>query len=142
MSDCCSANKESDQHPKRHVCPVNGKSGLEVPYGTLLHHIRTPWELALKEQAYYFCDDPNCDVVYFGIDNSTVKKDQLRTQVGIKETAEDTLICYCFGVSKAEAQTNGQARAFVVEQTRNATCTCEVSNPSGRCCLKDFPRES
>jgi len=140
MSDCCFTNKESENHPKRHVCPKNGKSCLEVSYETVLHHIRNPWEMVLTEQVYYFCDDPVCDVVYFGIDNSTIKKDQLRTQVGIKETAEDTLICYCFGVTKAEAQTNERAKAFVIEQTKNSSCSCATYNPSGRCCLKDFPK--
>lgn len=140
MSDCCLADNESEQHPKRHVCPENNKPYLEVPFGTVLHHVKTPWELALKEQAYYFCDDPNCDVVYFAVDNSTIKKDQLRTQVGIKETDEDALICYCFGVSKAQAKTHEQVKAFVIEQTKNSTCSCTTHNPSGRCCLKDFPK--
>ena len=140
MSDCCSTDKESEQHPKRHVCPINGNIYHEVPYRTVLHHVKKPWELKLKEQAYYFCDDPNCDVVYFAIDNSTLKKEQLRTSVGIKESAEDTLICYCFGVSKKQAITNKEARSFVIEQTKNDSCSCSTFNPSGRCCLKDFPK--
>lgn len=143
MSDCCSTNesthKDVDQHPRRHVCPRNGNQYPEVPYGTVLHHIKTPWETTLNEQAYYFCDDPNCDVVYYGIDNSTVVKDQLRTQVGIKEIAEDALVCYCFGISKKQAQMNKQVKAFVVEQTKKSNCSCSTYNPSGRCCLKDFP---
>jgi len=141
MSDCCSDNKKSEQHPKRHVCPNNGNSYFEVPFETVLHHIKQPWEFALKEQAYYFCEDPNCDVVYFGVDNSIVKKEQLRTIVGIKVPAEDALICYCFGVSKAQAKTNNQAKAFVLKQTKNSTCSCATYNPSGRCCLKDFPKQ-
>ena len=28
----------------------------------------------------------------------------------------------------------------IVEQTKNARCSCETSNPSGRCCLKVFPK--
>ena len=141
MSDCCSSKKEMEQHPKRHVCSENGKQYLEVPYGTVLHHIKQPWKLAPKKQAYYFCEDSNCEVVYFGIDNSTICKDQLRTKVGIKETSDDALICYCFGVSKSEARTNKQAKTFVIEQTKNSLCSCTIHNPSARCCLKDFPKE-
>ena len=140
MSDCCSSKKEVQQHAKRHVCPENGAQYLEVPYSTVLHHIKEPWKLALKEQAYYFCDDPHCEVVYFGIDKSIIRKDQLRTKVGIKETSEDALICYCFGVTKAQALTNEQAKAFVIEKTKNSLCSCTTHNPSGRCCLKDFPK--
>ena len=140
MSDCCLSNKDVEQHPKRRVCPENGKQYLGVPYSTVLHHVKEPWKLALKEQVYYFCDDPQCDVVYFGIDDFTILKEQLRTTVGIKETSNDTLICYCFGVSKLEALTNDEAKAFVVEQTKSSTCSCSTHNPSGRCCLKDFPK--
>jgi hypothetical protein len=28
----------------------------------------------------------------------------------------------------------------VIEQTRLHNCACDVRNPSGRCCLKDFPK--
>lgn len=139
MSDCCVLNKEVKQHPKRHVCPENGRHFLEVPYSTVLQQIKNPWKLLPKEQVYYFCDDPNCDVVYFGIDDSKILKHQLRIKVGIKESSEDALVCYCFGVSKSEAKTNEQAKAFVVEQTQHSLCSCTTRNPSGRCCLKDFP---
>lgn len=140
MSDCCSSTKDTTQIPKRHICPKNGTQYHEVPYRTVLHHVKAPWDLSLTEQHYYFCDDPNCVVVYFGLDNTTITKSMLRTKVGIKETADDTLICYCFGVTKADAISNKRAKSFVVEQTKNAKCSCETSNPSGRCCLKDFPK--
>ena len=37
-----------------------------------------------EEAGILFCDDPNCDVVYFGEDNSVIAKEQIRTVVGIK----------------------------------------------------------
>jgi len=137
MSDCCS---KQNQKAKRHICPENNKEYGEVAFKTLLHHVKEPWNLALKNQTYYFCSAPDCDVVYFGSDNSTIHKDQLRTKVGIKENSDDALICYCFGVSKAEAQDNEQAKVFVIEQTKNSLCSCTTHNPSGKCCLKDFPK--
>lgn len=140
MSDCCPSPPPSQQSAKRHCCPDNGKQYLQVQYRTVLHHVRTPWELEFKEQQYYFCDDPNCEVVYFGSDNTRITKSMLRTKVGIKETEESSLICYCFGITKDEAKSNPLAKAFVVEQTKNNICSCEVFNPSGRCCLKDFPK--
>lgn len=141
MTECCSSQKETRPSAKRYVCPVNGKQYLEVPYRTMLHHVKNPWELSLKEQRYYFCDDPHCDVVYFGQDDACIVKSMLRTKVGVKEPEDSALTCYCFGVSRAEAKSNQQARKFVVEATKKATCSCEVSNPSGRCCLKDFPKQ-
>ena len=85
MSDCCSKNK-------RHICPKNNKEYREVPYKTILHHVKAPWSLALKDQAYYFCSDPDCEVVYFGEHNSSIHKDQLRTRLGIKERSDDTAV--------------------------------------------------
>jgi len=104
--------------------------------------IKEPWNLTFKQQTYYFCSDPDCDVVYFGSDNSSIHKDQLRTKVGIKETSDDALICYCFDVSRTTAQANekAKAKAFVIEQTKKLLCSCTAHNPSGKCCLKDFPK--
>jgi hypothetical protein len=140
MSDCCSSSKKVSQSPKRHVCPENNKQFIAVPYSTVLHHVKDPWKLTPKEQAYYFCDDPDCDVVYFGYDNSIIRKDQLCTKIGIKESSGDALVCYCFGVSNSEAKKDDQAKAFVIEQTKQSLCSCSTYNPSGRCCLKDFPK--
>jgi hypothetical protein len=28
----------------------------------------------------------------------------------------------------------------VMAQTKAGLCSCDTSNPSGRCCLKDFPK--
>ena len=141
MSDCCSNSNQKNHHKsRRQPCPENNKEYGEVPFKTILHHLNMPWSLTLKEQAYYFCSDPDCDVVYFGEDNSIIYKNQLRTKVGIKETSDDALICYCFDVSRAAAQVNEKAKAFVVEQTKKSLCSCATYNPSGKCCLKDFPK--
>ena len=84
MSDFCSTACKTEKPPKSYVCPVNGQKYMQVSIRTMLHHISSPWEWTEKEQGYYFCDDPNCDVVYFGEDNSVIAKEQIRTVVGIK----------------------------------------------------------
>lgn len=140
MSNCCSKRSKNQKKLKHRTCPESNKKCGEVPYKTILHHLKEPWNLALKEQTYYFCRDPDCDVVYFGFDNSTIHKNQLRTKIGIKEKSDDALICYCFDVSRATALANEQAKVFVIEQTKNSRCSCTTRNPSGKCCLKDFPQ--
>ena len=139
MSDCCSTARETEKPSKTNVCPVNGQTYMQVSIRTMLHHISSPWEWAEKEQGYYFCNDPNCDVVYFGEDDSVIEKTQIRTVVGIKEDKPDALTCYCFGVSNLEAQRHPDIRHFIVNKTQAGVCSCETSNPSGRCCLKDLP---
>ena len=140
MNNCCNTSQHTP--PKTHVCPVNGKTYSSVPVGTVMHHIRQPWSRPLGDQAYYFCDDPECSVVYFGLDNTIIDKDSLRTKVGIKEQAGESPICYCFGVSRQQSTNCPEARQFIIEQTRNHACSCATSNPSGRCCLNDFPKRT
>jgi hypothetical protein len=144
MTDCCTNTASDRTPPKTAVCPRNGRAYAGVERRTVLHHVHQPWTRRLAHQGYYFCDDPNCDVVYFGEDNSLLMRDDLRGTVGQKSQDPDKTLCYCFDINAADIQTedvHALARAFVIEQTRNATCDCTVRNPSGRCCLKDFPNK-
>ena len=141
MKDCYTTSCESTALTTRHRCPVNGMEYKEVGARTILHHIKEPWAWEERTQAYYFCEDPECDVVYFGQDESVIDKSELRTSVGIKEKSVTSLVCYCFGVSFHEASRNPEIKQFVTEKTKGSVCACEVRNPSGRCCLKDFPKQ-
>ena len=96
--------------------------------------------MLIKKQGYYFCEDPECDVVYFGEDASVIEKSALRTIVGIKERSKNRLVCYCFGITLEEATDNAGIREFVIQETKGQTCACGIRNPSGRCCLKGFPK--
>ena len=138
MTNCCNTSQPTS--PEMHACPVNGKPYHEVPVSTVLHHVRQPWNQPISDQAYYFCDDPDCDVVYFGLDNAIINRGSLRTKVGVKEHSDESPICYCFGINRQQSREAPEAKAFVIQQTRNHTCSCATSNPSGRCCLKDFPK--
>lgn len=137
MSDCCSP---SASHPNKHRCPRNGIEYAEVPARTIAHHLKQPSSWQDRSVRYFFCDDPDCDVVYFGDDDSVILKSQLRTRVGVKEADDDALLCYCFDITKADALDDPAIRDSVVDKTRQGLCSCETSNPSGRCCLKDFPK--
>jgi hypothetical protein len=106
---------------------------------TILHHLHEPWKNDLSSKAYYFCSDKDCDIVYFGQDDSVISKTELRTVVGIKDNSPDRLACYCFGIPFFVAENNGAILDYVKDNTKKALCSCETSNPSGRCCLKDFP---
>ncbi len=139
MSQCCTSSNTDTTYPKKHTCPVNGKSYSGVSPTTIFHHINEPWQWMAKQQGYYFCSDPECDVVYYGQDDSFIMKSELRTTVGIKEENDASLVCYCFGVTKSNA-TNEKIKKFVINSTKEKTCACSTHNPSGKCCLKDFPK--
>ncbi len=140
MSECCSNTCSDPFLPTRGKCPVNGKEYAAVSTQTIKHHLSKPWQQPLKKQAYFFCSDPACDVVYFGEDGSVIEQSALRTNVGLKSPSEASTLCYCFGITVGEAQANPELKRFVIEETRQNACACETRNPSGRCCLGDFPK--
>jgi hypothetical protein len=142
MTDCCSSDACTISHPNKRPCPVSRQACAEVTVKAISHHIRDAWAWRSMAERYFFCDDPACDVVYFGDDGTLIRKSQLRTRVGVKEAAEDALVCYCFGVTKADALRDSSIREYVLAQTRDGLCSCDSSNPSGRCCLKNFPQMS
>ena len=135
MSDCCS----STHSPQKQPCPSDGKMCSQVSKMTILHHIKAPWQWRENDQTYYFCSNPECDVVYFAEDGSVFNSSALRTAVGIKEQLPDSLVCYCFGVTIKESF-KPEIKNFVLQKTREKSCDCEIRNPSGKCCLKDFPK--
>ncbi|WP_293604613.1 putative iron-sulfur cluster-binding metallochaperone [Polaromonas sp. UBA4122] len=135
MNSCCSASGCDNKHPRKHRCPVNSREYAEVSGRTIAHHIKESWGWVSTAARYYFCDDSECDVAYFGDDDSLILKSQLRTRIGVKEEGDDDLLCYCFCVSKAEFERKPAIKNFVVVQTKAGLCSCDTRNPSGRCCL-------
>ncbi len=140
MSDCCASTPPATRKPARRKCPVNGKEYPLVSRKTVLQHIKSPW--TWQPQDMFFCDDPDCNVVYFGKDDSVISINDMRSPVGIKDKSEQAMICYCFGITRNDALRQPETKDFVVTQTRAKQCACEVRNPSGKCCLKDFPKPS
>jgi len=139
MSNCCANKSKENSSPRKFTCPINAQQYVAVPVKTILQHIKSPWLQTLDEDKYYFCDDPECEVVYFGLTGSVITKDELRTVVGVKEKSDETLVCYCFGVSKEQAKQDTKLKKYITLQTKEKMCACDSRNPSGRCCLKDFP---
>lgn len=138
MSQCCATSSSNTTPTRKHECPRCRSLCAEVSVQTITHHIKNPWEWNPGQQRYFFCDAPDCDAVYFGEDDSIIRKTELRTLVGVKESSADAPLCYCYGITKSDAIIPG-VRDYVVGQTREGNCACETRNPSGRCCLKDFP---
>lgn len=141
MSDCCSTSRETtgNSAPKRYTCPLNHKEYGQVPVKTVLHNIKQPWDQEKKKQEYYFCDDPDCDVVYFSFDGNVICTGNLRSNVGVKQKAVDSTLCYCFDITFEQALLNPGLKQYVIDKTAQQLCECTTRNPSGKCCLKDFP---
>jgi len=63
--------------------------------------------------------------------------------VGLKNGASPQTVCYCFNWSKEkiahEINRTGNTNVIedIKEKMKSQGCSCEISNPSGKCCLKD-----
>jgi hypothetical protein len=101
----------------------------------------------VRDTNYFFDRTADCDVVYFSNQgDSYFTKDALTVRVGIKANEPPTPICYCFGHTKESAGREFLAtgRSTVAEritaEVQVGNCSCQIKNPSGKCCLGDVQR--
>lgn len=135
---CCST--KSKTKPKKLPCPHHGGACGEVSLTTLNQHLKHPWHHENKDRRYFFCDDADCDVVYFADDGWQAGQGEVRTLVGQKDTSAAATLCYCFGVTRGDVLADPSIKDYVMSQTKAKTCACSSQNPSGLCCLKNFPK--
>ncbi len=128
------------------LCPVAGKPGRRVPSLTVRSLIREERLREVNEREWYFCDLPECEVVYFAADGLTFLKDDLRVRVGVKECTAPRPVCYCFGhtvegIRDEIARTGGcTVLESIAARVKAKECRCEVMNPKGTCCLGDVKK--
>ena len=152
MGDCCdNGDKNSgngnviNKSKKNLTCPECHTQQKSVDYKTVLFHIRSPLNQNLPDSSFYFCTNADCNTVYFAETGITFDKSMVRGHVGQKRLDDERTLCYCFGVTqkqvKEEIKSQGYSpsKEWVKEQTKNHLCACDLRNPSGKCCLKDFP---
>lgn len=137
MSNCCS---NSSSPPTKNHCPQCNLSCKSVEMRTLYHHVKSPKNLNIIADNYFFCTDKACSVGYFSQDDRKIPLLDLRSF----EDINSDQICYCFDINKTSylaALTDQSADSlinFIIEKTKSGDCACEIRNPSGRCCLAKF----
>ena len=147
MGNCCLPGSEEVRADAKQVaqCPSCGAAAKPVARITLMHQVVAPLNQKLPSDAFFFCSGAACKAVYFSEGGVVIDSSQVRWAVGQKSTDADRMICYCFGVTHSgvmeEIEQTGCScsKTFVVEQTRLKNCACEIRNPSGKCCLREFP---
>lgn len=135
---CCVPNAQGQDVTS---CPVSATRGKGVPLITLKALLTPPALARLEpEDAFRFCPDPTCDVVYFS-PTQTYRTGDLKAPVFQKDQAPEVPVCYCFGHHRADltqAAVSGTARALetsIRAHVQAGRCGCEVNNPQGICCL-------
>ncbi len=146
MNDCCK-NKGVPEFKKKELCPRCNEAQNITSYQTVLHHLAQPYSHALSEDnGYYFCKNNQCDVVYFDTKGTLFELGDVRGKIGEKDHSPKRQICYCFDVTfdqvEAEIEEHGfsSIKEFVKSQTKLKNCACEIRNPTGKCCLINFPK--
>jgi hypothetical protein len=153
MSDCCSiegpgescATVLSDKSATPQ-CVECGTEGRPVDRQTILHHVKHEQLDRVKGEAYRFCPDSNCGVVYYGDSGTRFTVDDLRELVSAKTTGDRRPICYCFGFTEGDARKEivrtgtSTIPATVSSLIKAGMCACEIRNPSGACCLGEVMR--
>ena len=145
MSGCCGGGSSSKAAAKL-ACPNCRVLQKPVSYVTVLHHTRHPYNQELDEDRnYFFCRNSSCNVVYFDSNEESLAVEEVRGPIGQKMDTPSRPICYCFDVTEEQvleelAQDGASiTKEFVKALTSGKLCACEIRNPSGRCCLVDFP---
>ncbi len=125
-------------------CPVSDFRGKPVEWLTVaaLAARRVP-----PRQDFWLCEDPDCEVVYFGEDGTLLQTSDLRVIPSFKGApSRNDLVCYCFLYRRQEIEdelrASGETTIFdrITAGVKAGNCACEVRNPSGQCCLGDVKR--
>ncbi len=126
---------------------MNGQKCKPVGRITLESLLKSGARASMKIQPYYFCDAPDCDTVYVSaLGDHLITKDQLTVRVGIKETEDPIPLCYCFGFDRKAVWDDIRSKAvtniprIITERVKAGECRCDVTNPSGTCCLGNVYR--
>lgn len=143
MQKCCTIEHEGNPP----ACPMNGQVCKPVGRVTLESLLKPEARASLTPQPYYFCDAPDCDTVYVSaLGDHLIAKDQLTVRVGIKETEDPIPLCYCFDFDRKAVWDDIRSKGatnipkIITERVKAGECRCEVTNPSGTCCLGNVYR--
>ena len=147
MSDCCTTDASSFNAREIMACPANGARSKKVDTLTVKSLVRT-LPLEMPNTQYYFCEAPDCDVVYFAsLPKAPIfSRADLLITVGAKQSAPPIPLCYCFGFTQQNiadelAVTGRSTIAETIKaEIKAGNCACEVKNPSGKCCLGNIGR--
>ena len=145
MDECCGGDSSSKVAAKM-ACPECSVLQKSVSYQTVVHHTHHPYNQELDEVGnYYFCQNSCCNVIYFDSNEAFLSIEKVRGPIGQKMDIPSRPVCYCFDVTEEQVLKElardgvSKTKEFVKALTSGKLCACEIRNPSGRCCLVDFP---
>ncbi len=133
-----SLNNEST---KKLICPICAEVGKKVELFTVRSLTKEDFIPMIQESDYFFCTNPDCEVIYYSLSQEVIRKHQIKTRVGLKEKESPRPVCYCFGHTiediHNEISEKGKTtlEKEIADKIQAGLCHCEDANPEGRCCL-------
>lgn len=139
--NCCTPQ------PKEKVkCPSCGAEAKGVLGKTLNALLKKEAKEKLDSlDGFFYCKTFTCKVVYFKINKVLTQKD-VNVSVGLKDSAKVKNYCYCFDWTKdkilEDMKKHGTSTAIldIQDKMKSIGCSCEVKNPSGKCCQVDIKK--
>ena len=102
------------------VCPACKREGLEVEKITVANHaMESTWPLG--DDKYSFCENPDCEVIYYSMTGRLLKKTDVKTRVTFKEKHSPKPLCYCKQVTEEDVIKAIENGASTFEEVRKAT---------------------
>jgi hypothetical protein len=141
MADCCEA--PASERDAALFCPVSRGKGKPVDEQTVKALLVEQALRRFTPSEHRFCQDAECEVVYFDTAGNQYTTADVRVPVWQKEPCGARMVCYCFGENEADIRSEierfGQSDAVgrVRRHIEAGRCACEIRNPRGACCLGD-----
>ena len=140
MKCCVPKDIVSDQ---KAICKRCSHKAKSVGIITLYHWLQNQFLKSIRiDVAYFFCESQNCQVVYFSNETDQYYSIRdVRNRIGIKESDSPIQVCYCFDYTEEsirdqiEQTGSSTAAEDITAKIQSKLCSCEVRNPSGKCCL-------
>lgn len=140
LSDCCTPNEITSSSSFFGVCPSCKSKGKKVGVITLKSLLKpSALETLNADLNYFFCQTPDCDVVYFTNEKTYLMSD-MKVRVYQKDQSLTVPACYCFDWTREKIHEQlKNVHTLPTEHIRKNIkanrCGCEVNNPQGSCCL-------
>ncbi len=141
------AHSEMAHEPTSNLCPSCAEAGIEciapkkVPKITVSSLVKPEYRKDIPSEPFFFCQQKECGMVYFGGARGQIRKDQLSVGVWQKEDPGETPVCYCFDFSAEDIMEDARRNspptvpAIIRDKIKAGLCSCDTKNPQGICCL-------
>lgn len=144
MASCCSV-PQVEKISTDTKCPTCDQEGKQVELLTIRSMTRRDFPHYGELTKGFLCLNPDDSTVYYFSNlGFTISQSDVVTDIGFKTNSNTKTICYCFRHTKQEIiddyliNNESNIEMDVRKKVKEKLCTCEVSNPKGKCCLGDI----